>query len=262
MGLSPEGTAMPIEVLRNVTRSSFLLVFIAFAACALFLALERDRVPDRFRTTLRVSVVYLTIASINYFYMKDVYAAGVAAGTARFPTEYRYVDWVLTTPLMLLKFPLLLGVGRKGVSFMTRLVVLDLVMIVSGWIGDMSTGVGAHYGLFLVGCLAWLFILVSLFMALGTLPDRIGPATRAGVRAMGLFVLVGWAIYPLGYFSPILGVPDDVRELVYNIADLVNKVGLCLVVYVTAKRASAEDGQADVEAEPSDYGSLAPEAAE
>jgi bacteriorhodopsin len=253
---------MHIEILRAVTRSSFLLVFIAFAACALFLALERDRVPDRFRTTLRVSVVYLAIASINYFYMKDVYASGVAAGVAHFPTEYRYIDWILTTPLMLLKFPLLLGVGRKGMSFMVRLVVLDLVMIVTGWIGDMSTSPGAHYGLFLVGCLAWLFILVSLFMALGTLPERIGAATRAGVRAMGLFVLIGWAIYPLGYFSPILGVPDDVRELVYNVADLVNKVGLCLLVYVTAKRAATEDEEAGVEAEPNGYGSLAPQAAE
>jgi bacteriorhodopsin len=239
-----------------------LLVFIAFAACALFLALERDRVPDRFRTTLRVSVVYLAIAAINYFYMKDVYASGVATGAVRFPTEYRYIDWILTTPLMLLKFPLLLGVGRKGMSFMVRLVVLDLVMIVTGWIGDMSTGVGAHYGFFLIGCLAWLFILVSLFMALGTLPERIGAATRAGVRAMGLFVLIGWAIYPLGYFSPILGVPDDVRELAYNIADLVNKVGLCLLVYVTAKRAAAEDEDAGVAAEPTGYGSMAPEAAE
>jgi bacteriorhodopsin len=252
---------MSASVLESITRSSFLLVFIAFAACALFLALERDRVPDRFRTTIRVSVVYLAIASINYFYMKDVYAAGLAAGAHRFPTEYRYVDWVLTTPLMLLKFPLLLGIGRKGFSFMTRLVVLDLVMIITGWIGDMSTSPGAHYGFFLIGCLAWLFILVSLFGALGSLPERIGEATRGGVRAMGMFVLVGWAVYPLGYFSPILGVPDDVRELLYNVADLVNKVGLCLVVYVTAKRSAAEEVVTSEEGEAS-YGSLAPEAAE
>ena len=232
---------MTIDVLRSVTQSSFLLVFIAFAACALFLALERDRVPERFRTTLRVSVVYLAIAAVNYFYMKDVYAAGITAGVSHFPTQFRYVDWILTTPLMLIKFPLLLGIGRKGAAFMTRLVLLDIAMIGTGWIGEMSTSPAVHHGFFLLGCLAWLFILVSLFTALGTLPDRIGPAVRSGVRGMGLFVLVGWAIYPLGYFSPILGIPDDVRELVYNIADLTNKIGLCLVVYVTAKRAANEE---------------------
>jgi bacteriorhodopsin len=253
---------MSIELLRSITKSSFLLVFIAFAACALFLALERDRVPERFRTTLRVSVVYLAIASVNYFYMKDVYAAGTAAGVSHFPTQYRYVDWILTTPLMLIKFPLVLGVGRKGTSFMTRLVLLDLAMISSGWAGEVSAAPAVHHGMFLVGCFAWLFILVSLFTALGNLPDRLGPAARSGVRTMGLFVLVGWAIYPLGYFSPILGVPDDVRELVYNVADLVNKVGLCLVVYVMAKRTGGEEHESRAVEETETYGGLSPEAAE
>jgi bacteriorhodopsin len=210
-------------------------------ACALYLALERDRVPPEFRTTLRVSVVYLTIAAINYYYMKDVYASG---GGARFPTELRYIDWILTTPLMLLKFPLILGVGRRGISFMVRLVLLDLVMIGTGYVGEVSHGPAAHYGFFLLGCMAWFGILVSLFIALGTLPDRIGPAVRNGVRIMGLFVVVGWAIYPLGFFAPILGLPADVRELVYNVADLLNKVGLCLTVYVTAKLQANEESTA------------------
>ena len=61
---------------------------------------------------------------------------------------------------------------------------------------------------------------------------------------MGLFIVVGWAIYPLGFFAPILGLPDDVRELVYNMADLVNKVGLCLTVYVTAKLQAVEENAA------------------
>ena len=158
---------MSIEGLRLLTQSSFTLVFIAFVACALYLALERDRVPSEFRTTLRVSVVYLTIAAINYYYMKDVYAAG---GTARFPTQLRYIDWILTTPLMLLKFPLILGVGRRGISFMMRLVVLDLVMIGTGYVGEINHSPAVHYGFFLLGCMAWFAILVSLFIALGTLP--------------------------------------------------------------------------------------------
>ncbi len=246
-----------MESMRAMIGSSFTLVFVAFAACALFLALERDRVPEQFRTTLRVSVVYLTIAAINYYYMKDVYAAGIGSGQSHFPTSYRYVDWILTTPLMLLKFPLMLGVGKRGVSFMARLVVLDIVMIAAGYVGENAHTPAVHFGFFLIGCVAWLFILVSLFIALGTLPERLTDAVKSGVRVMGLFVLIGWAIYPLGYFAPILGVPDDIRELVYNFADIVNKVGLCLVVYATAKRAGmeehelAESRDSELEGEPS-----------
>jgi hypothetical protein len=104
---------------------------------------------------------------------------------------------------------------------------------------------------------------VSLFIALGTLPDRLSDSVKSGVRVMGVFVLIGWAIYPLGYFAPILGLPDDVREVVYNVADLVNKVGLCLVVYVTAKRAGLDARESVAnDAVEIERDSLLPEAAE
>jgi sensory rhodopsin len=232
-------------MLQNLLSMSFTLTFVAFIATAFYLFLERDRVPEHFRVTMRVSTVYLTIAAINYYYMRTVHADGIAAGVTRFPTEFRYIDWLLTTPLMLLKFPLVLGVGEKGKSFMTKLVLLDLAMIGLGYAGELSKTPLFHHGLFMLGCFGWLAILALLFGALSSLPDRITPAVRQGVRTMGSFVLLGWAIYPAGYAMPLLGVPNDFRELTYNIADLVNKVGLCLVIYFTAKanaRELAEEG--------------------
>lgn len=230
--------------LREHVAMSFTLTFIAFAATAFYLLLERDRVPASFRTALRVSATYISIAAVNYLYMKQIYDAGVEQGQSLFPTSFRYIDWILTTPLMLLKFPLLLGVGERGRSFMTRLVVLDLVMIVCGYVGEVvPEPASVHWGFFLVGCVAWVAIAVQLFTALLELPEHITESVRRGVRTMGIFVVGGWAIYPLGYFAPLLGLPADVRELVYNVADLVNKVGLCMLVYATAKRAAAETGE-------------------
>ncbi|MFN7141907.1 MAG: bacteriorhodopsin, partial [Limisphaerales bacterium] len=156
------------------------------------------------------------------------------------------IDWVLTTPLMLLKFPLMLGIGEKGKSFMIRLVTLDLVMVLAGYFGELYPASPLiHNGLFLVGCAAWLGILWMMFHALSTLPDYVANSVRQGVRTMGFFMFLGWAIYPAGYMAPALGVPADVRELVYNFADLFNKVGLCVLVYVTARRADAEIQQYD-----------------
>ena len=230
--------------------ASFTLTFIAFVACAFFLYLKKDRVPDDFKTVIRVSTVYLVIGSVNYFYMREMYAAGAANGASQFPTSFRYVDWILTTPLMLMKFPLLLGVGKQGRTFMARLIGLDLVMIAAGYVGEISERPAVHHGFFLIGCVAWFGILASLFSALTVLPERLGPAVRSGVKNMSLFVVIGWAIYPVGFFAPMLDIPSDVRELVYNLADLFNKVGLCMLVYVTAKvtaaeRAAAESSLAD-----------------
>jgi sensory rhodopsin len=229
-----------MHLLQEHVSMSFTLVFIAFAATAFYLYLERDRVPLQFRTASRVSVVYIAIAAVNYYYMKNIYEAGVASGTSQFPTQFRYIDWILTTPLMLVKFPLLLGVGEKGIRFMTRLVLLDLAMIIFGYVGEISGSPALHWGSFVAGCVAWVLIALQLFMALVDLPDNITDATKRGVRTMGVLVVGGWAIYPLGFFAPLLGLVPDVRELIYNVADLVNKVGLCLLVYATAKRSQME----------------------
>ncbi|MEM9193987.1 MAG: bacteriorhodopsin [Myxococcota bacterium] len=237
-----------IDHLQYILDGSFFLVFVAFAAGAFFFFLERDRVPEDYRLAVRVSTIYLTIAAVNYYYMMDSYAAG----DGYFPTSFRYIDWILTTPLMLIKFPLLLGIGPKGVKFMTRLVVLDLIMIGTGFVGEIVPGVAAvHYGMFLLGCIAWLLIVVSMVQALGELPDRLGPAARKAVRTMSMFIVIGWAIYPLGYLAPLMEVPFEVRELIYNVGDLGNKVGLCLVVYFAAKRTMVERAEeADVPSRP------------
>ncbi|HJK94211.1 MAG TPA: bacteriorhodopsin [Polyangiaceae bacterium LLY-WYZ-15_(1-7)] len=229
---------MTAEDLRYILSMSFPLVFIAFSAGALFLYLERDRVPEDFRLAMRVSVVYLAIAAVNYAYMTDIFRSGEDAA---FPTEFRYIDWILTTPLMLLKFPLVIGVGRDGIRFMVKLVLLILTCIITGFIGETHPHHAAtHYGFFLIGCVAWFAIITMLFNALTQLPEEIEQSTRHGVRRMSLFILIGWAIYPVGYLAPLLEVPADVRELVYNFGDLVNKIGLCLVVYATAKLTGLE----------------------
>ena len=104
------------DILPFLTQSTFFMVFMAMAAAALFIFLERGSVPERFRSVMAVSVVILAIAATNYFYMFNVYRDGLARGDGHFPTAFRYIDWLLTTPLLLLEFPLLLGVGARGVS--------------------------------------------------------------------------------------------------------------------------------------------------
>lgn len=231
-----------IQTLQLVTQSTFFMVFMAMAATALFIFIERANVPQRFQSVMGVSIVILAIAATNYFYMFNVYREGLARGDAHFPTTFRYIDWILTTPLLLMEFPLLLGVGKRGVAFIRRLVIFDLIMIVAGYFGETYSATPAiHWGLFLVGCIAWLAILVSMFTALQQLPESAGPALRSALRILSLFFLVGWAIYPLGYFAPILELPVAVRELVYNLADAINKVGPTLVIYVAAMRTRKEE---------------------
>ena len=155
--------------------------------------------------------------------------------TERFPTVYRYIDWFITVPLMLVKFPVLLGLGARGTAFMIRLVAVSLVMLVTAFIGEITIGNGAmHYGFYGVSVVAWLFIVYSLGSALSDLPDHVTEEKRVAIRRMFFFILIGWIIYPVGYLMPTFGVAPDYRELLYNVGDVINKVGLGLVIVAGA----------------------------
>ena len=230
------------SLLQYLVYATFNLAFMAMAGGAIFFIAMKDSVVPRYRSSMIVSAVILFIAAMNYYYMKDWYAESIEEGVASFPITFRYIDWALTTPLMLVKFPLLLGLGSKGRSFMYKLIVFDLIMIIAGFFGEILIDQPTlHYAFFGVGMVSWIVILYLLISATSNLPERFSPTVRSCIKAMVLFVLVGWSIYPLGYILPSFGLPQDVRELVYNIGDIVNKLGLAIVVYIAAASLTKEE---------------------
>lgn len=232
-----EGSALQI-----LTYFTFLVTFLGMAATAFFFAIERSSMPDRYGEAVAVSALIVAIAAGNYYYMQEIYLSSVIGDVeATFPTIFRYVDWILTTPLMLLKFPLMLGMGPKGRKFLFQLLTLDVLMIGFAFAGEMlEAEVRLHYGFFGLSVICWGLVIFLIFNALRVLPPWLKPADRQAVRLMAKFILIGWMIYPLGYLLPSFNVPTESRELLYNVGDLINKVGLGLVVYGCALRFKRE----------------------
>jgi bacteriorhodopsin len=211
----------------SLTYYLFWLACVCMGAATVFFLLERTSVPTKYRSTLTVSGLITGIACFHYYKMAGVYEGG------GFPTEYRYIDWIITTPLMLIKFPLLLGLGAKGKKLFAQLVVLDLFMIVTAYIAEVSPLGGASWwGFFLVACVAELLIVAVLYFRMNdAILDSPQPIAKA-VRLMRTFILVGWAIYPIGFLMALTGDSGGaLRELFYNVADVINKVGFGLVAY-------------------------------
>lgn len=235
-------------ILQTVTFFTFMVTFLGMAAGAFFCAMERGSMPDSYREVMAVSALILAIAAANYFFMQEIYLTSIMTGDETFPTIFRYIDWLLTTPLMLLKFPLMLGMGKKGRAFLTKLIGLDLIMIALGLAGELAGNAGAtelHYGFFGIATLAWAAIVYLIFTGLQQLPDWLPDSTRTCVRVMAKFIFFGWMIYPIGYLMPSFNLPPEVRELVYNVGDLINKVGLAMVVYACALTAMKEQAIED-----------------
>lgn len=221
--------------LQIITYFTFIVSFLGMAAGAFFFAMERSSMPERYRESIAVTALILGIAAFNYFYMQGIYLHSVVNEREAFPTVFRYIDWILTTPLMLLKFPLLLGMGKQGRRFLIKLITLDILMISFAFVGEIAENdVRLHYAFFGVSCLCWATIIYLLNGALSQLPEWIPNSTRNCIGLMGKFIFFGWMIYPIGYLFPSFVPIPEVRELLYNIGDLINKIGLGLVVYAAA----------------------------
>jgi len=111
---------------------SFWLISMALIASTVFFFLERDRVSPKWRTSLTVSGLVTLIAAVHYFYMRDVWVT-----TGSTPTVFRYIDWLITVPLLMVEFYLILSAVTKVSSgIFWRLIIGTMVMLVGGYLGE------------------------------------------------------------------------------------------------------------------------------
>ncbi len=238
-----------VNLLVLATQYMFWVGFVGMAAGTLYFLVERNSLAPEYRSTATVAALVTFVAAIHYYFMKQaVGESGLLSEIDGFPTEIRYIDWLVTTPLLLIKFPLLLGLkGGKGRSLLTKLVIADIIMIIGGYIGESSINLAGGFtqlGLwaYVVGCIAWFYIIYLLFTNVTKAAEDKPASIRKALLQMRLFILIGWAIYPVGYavtlFAPGIEV-QLVRELIYNFADLINKVGFGLIAFFAVKTMSA-----------------------
>ena len=211
---------------------SFWLVTAALLAATVFFFLERDNVSAKWRTSLTVSGLVTGIALWHYLYMRGVW---VETGTS--PTVFRYIDWLLTVPLLIVEFYLILrAVTDVAASLFWKLFVGSLVMLIFGYLGE--TGIMAAWPAFIIGCLAWFYMIYTLWGGEGAAArDASGnAAVQSAYNTMMYIIIIGWVVYPAGYFLGYLagGVNEGTLNLVYNLADFINKILFGIVIWAAA----------------------------
>ncbi|MDG1295823.1 MAG: bacteriorhodopsin-like [Saprospiraceae bacterium] len=220
---------------------TFFIGCMAMAAASVFFFVERNSVSEKWRLSLLVSALITGIAAVHYFYMRDAF--GASGNT----TALRYIDWTLTVPLMCVEFYLLTKAAGATKGLMWKLILASAWMLIAGYIGEAfnpeggSTSHSVTWGV--LSTIGYVYVLYSAWMGeVAKLAESSGdPVVQKGVRTLAWFVLVGWAIYPIGYMCMPGGwlngvgfLDADTVDLFYNIADAVNKIGFGLVVYSIA----------------------------
>lgn len=218
---------------------TFFTGYMAMLAASIFFFFERGRVAGKWKLSLLVSALITFIAAVHYYYMRDYYLA-----TGENPTALRYIDWTLTVPLMCVEFYLLTKAAGAQVGLMWRLIAASVLMLVAGYIGEAfnppggDTGHSVMWGV--ISTVGYVYVLYTAwFGEVAKLAEASNSeVVKTGVRTLAWFVLVGWAIYPIGYMcmpggwlNSALGWSSANVDLFYNIADAINKIGFGLVVY-------------------------------
>ena len=217
------------DVPNDLVSFTFFIGTMAMMAASVFFFLSLDAGGGKWRTSMLVSGLITFIAAVHYYYMRDANVSGADV------TFFRYVDWILTVPLMCVEFYLILAKAGATKKLMWQLIGLSTVMLVAGYIGETGdspvlwgTISGAAY-----------FVMVGMLW-LGSpkaLAEKAGGSVLEAYNALCWFILVGWSIYPIGYmigtdgwYDFVDAIPLDM-DVVYNIGDAINKIGFGLVIY-------------------------------
>jgi sensory rhodopsin len=232
----------------QIVQAFFMLGFVAMAAGTVWFILERNDLKPELRSVATYAAVITFVASILYYVMKDIVAfpgGAVTAATIEATTPIRYIDWLITTPLLLIEFGIIValaGAAKKGL--VTRLVIADIIMIVTGYLGEIGVpGSAGNYLFFIVSVAAWLYIVYMVFQVkVDGAPEHV----RRAVSIMRMFVIIGWSIYPIATaiqeFLELNGsdvaMAVSIAAVIYVIADVLNKVGFGIVAVNAAKKSS------------------------
>lgn len=231
----------------NYVAFTFFIGTMAMMAASVFFFFELGNTSPEWRTSILVSGLITFIAAVHYYYMRDYNLAAHSNPTlfpgGESPVFFRYVDWILTVPLMCVEFYLITKKAGAKINLLWKLIFASVIMLVTGYFGEaVYKGHAAIWGL--LSGLAYFYIVYEVWMGdVAKLSKGSTPAVQKAVGSLLKFVVIGWAIYPIGY---MIGTADGQwysfmaklgwnMDIIYNIGDAVNKIGFGLVIYVLSR---------------------------
>lgn len=247
----------------TLTAGQHLLVYNAFsfgvatfAAATIFFWFGRAHVSQHYKMALTITGLVTFIAFYHYYRIfiswGDAYnvTGGVVTTTGvAFNQAYRYVDWLLTVPLLLIELILVMRLTRsETVSKSIKLGGAAALMILLGYPGEVSGGIDSTRLIWgALSMLPFLYIVYSLYTGLGEAINRQPEAVRGLIRLARNLIVVSWFFYPIVYFLPFVlalsgGATIAAIEVGYTIADLTSKVVFGLVIFAIAMRKTEIEG--------------------
>ena len=245
----------------SLVYNAFSFTFATMAAASIFLWLSRSQVSPAYRTALTISGLVTAIAAYHYFRIFESWTGaftfrnGVVSATGfAFNDAYRYVDWLLTVPLLLIELILVMRLSREEtMSKSMRLGSAAALMIVLGYPGEIATDIPTRALWGTLSAIPFAYIVWELFSGLGASITRQPVEAQELVRKARLLTFASWGFYPIVYMAPYAGLTGGTVtttiQVGYTIADILAKAGLGILIFLIASRKSEVEAR-DMKAMP------------
>jgi len=253
----PELTLGQYEIVYNMLSLAIACMFASFV----FFVLGKNNVSKRYQGSIVASALVVFIAGYHYFrifgsweaaYVLNEAGTGYIASGQPFNDAYRYVDWLLTVPLLMVELVIVMGfAAQKTRKLIAGLGIAAFLMIVLGYPGEIdkeSTSLFSNRGLWgLLSTIPFVYILVVVIKNLKVAMANTSPRVAVLLRNAGLLTLFTWGFYPIAYMAPFYGLSGGNAEVVlqvgYSIADIAAKCGYGLLIYSIARLRTEEDAE-------------------
>jgi bacteriorhodopsin len=225
--------------------------------CTFFVWLQIPNVSKKFRTALTITGLVTFIACYHYFRIfnswTDCFSVTmkgdgyqVEATGIPFNDAYRYVDWLLTVPLLLIELILVMQLSDEETSSRCwSLGIASAVMVALGYPGEISDDPMTRWGFWFLAMLPFCYVVFSLLTGLEDATRKQPEEVAGTIRAARLLTVVSWLTYPFVYMVKSIGLSGPLattlEQVGYSIADIVAKAVFGVMIWKIA------DGKTRVE---------------
>ncbi len=240
----------------SLVYNAFSFVVAAMGAATIFLFLSRSQISPTYKTAVTISGIVTMIAFYHYFRIFNSWEAsfsianGVVTATGkRFNDAYRYVDWLLTVPLLVTELILVMKLpGNEGTKKATKLALLAAAMIVLGYPGEIASVSSTRLLFWGLSMIPFLIIQYEFFVGLKSAIALQPENARGLVSAARYITVVTWLFYPIVYLFPLLGLSGAAAnvgvQVGYSVADVLAKAGFGVFIYIIALRKTQSEALA------------------
>ena len=241
----------------NLVYNVFSFGLVSMLACTIYTLVSQQRVLAKYRNALVMSSMVTFIAGYHYLRIFDSFKHASEGGKVlldgsqnSFNEAYRYVDWLLTVPLLLVEVIAVLALAKEvSRSLITRLVPASAAMIALGYPGEISSDQNTQVMYGVLSTIPFIYILYVLFVELGKSLERQPAGVAETVGRLRLLLIATWGVYPIAYIFNIVGDASSSSfvtvQVGYTVADVLAKCVFGLTILKIARMKSMAEGMKD-----------------